>query len=80
MPVLLDSYGLTPRETDLVLALCRGLGTKELAAELVISVHTVRDHLKAVFEKSGVNSRGELVAKLFTSHVLGSIHETVDRL
>lgn len=77
VPILLDSYGLTERETGIVLAVCRGLGTKEIAAELSISVHTVRDHLKVIFDKSDVNSRGELVATLFSNHVLGSFHETV---
>ncbi len=77
VPILLDSYGLTTREVDIVLALCQGFSTKEIAAECTISVHTVRDHLKAIFEKSGVNSRGELVAKLFSSHVLGTFHEAV---
>ncbi len=77
VPILLDSYGLTTRETEIVLALCRGFSTKEIASECVISVHTVRDHLKAIFDKSGVNSRGELVAKLFSNHVLGTFHETV---
>lgn len=75
VPILLDSYGLTQRETDLVLSLCRGLSTKEIARELSISVHTVRDHLKAVFEKSDVNSRGELVAKLFSNHVIASFEK-----
>jgi DNA-binding CsgD family transcriptional regulator len=77
VPILLDSYALTSRETDIVLLLCRGIGTKEIAGELSISIHTVRDHLKAVFEKAGVNSRGELVAQLFSNHVLADFHHTV---
>ncbi|GAA2805656.1 hypothetical protein GCM10010470_46140 [Saccharopolyspora taberi] len=43
-----------------------GLPTAEIAASLFISPHTVRDHLKAVFGKAGVSSRGELVARLFS--------------
>ncbi len=80
IPILLDSYGLTRRETDIVLALCRGLATKEIAAELGISAHTVRDHLKVVFAKTEVTSRGELVANLFTSHVLHGFEATVHAL
>jgi hypothetical protein len=34
----------------------------------------VRDHLKAVFGKVGVGSRGELVAKLFAEHYRPSLH------
>jgi DNA-binding CsgD family transcriptional regulator len=78
--ILLDSYGLTTRETDIVLWLCRGLSTKEIAAELMISAHTVRDHVKAIYEKAGVSSRGELVAGLFTSHVLDRFHDTVEHV
>ncbi len=78
--ILLDSYGLTPRETEIVLALCRGMSTKEIASELTISAHTVRDHLKAIYEKAGVSSRGELVAGLFSNHVLDRMHETVTHL
>lgn len=80
VPILLDSYGLTERETDIVLQVCRGIGTKEIAGELSISVHTVRDHLKSIFEKSGVNSRGELVARLFSNHVLAPFEENVSHL
>ena len=32
------------------------------------SAHTVRDHVKAIFAKVGVSSRGELVARLFADH------------
>lgn len=77
VPILLDSYGLSERETDIVLQVCRGIGTKDIAAELLISTHTVRDHLKSIFDKTGVNTRGELVARLFTSHVLDRFHSSV---
>ncbi len=78
--ILLESYGLTDRETEVVLLLSRGYSPKEVAAELVISVHTVRDHIKAIYEKADVNSRGELVAKLFSNHVLEPLHATVHRM
>jgi DNA-binding CsgD family transcriptional regulator len=78
--ILLESYGLTDRETDVVLLLARGFSPKEIAAELVISVHTVRDHIKTIYDKADVNSRGELVAKLFSNHVLEPLHATVHRM
>ncbi|HSJ92094.1 MAG TPA: helix-turn-helix transcriptional regulator [Ilumatobacter sp.] len=65
------------RETAVTLLLVRGMTAKEIAADLGISQHTVRDHTKAVFEKAEVDSRGELVAKLFAAHVLESFHGTV---
>ncbi len=80
VPLLLSSYGLSSRETEIVLALCRGLSTKEVAFELGISSHTVRDHLKVVFTKAEVNSRGELVARLFTEQVLEQFEEAVIQL
>lgn len=69
VPILLESYGLTPREAEVVPLLARGLSTKEMAAELTLSRHTVSDHMKLIFTKCGVTSRGELVAKLFTEHI-----------
>jgi DNA-binding CsgD family transcriptional regulator len=44
-----------------------------MAERLFLSKHTVRGHLKAIFEKVGVSSRGELVAKLFAEHY-GPVH------
>ena len=53
--------------------MARGLGTADIADELYLSPHTVRDHIKTIFEKVGVTSRGELVATLFAEHY-GPIH------
>ncbi|UFS96720.1 helix-turn-helix domain-containing protein [Nocardia huaxiensis] len=64
--LVVAAYELTRREMEVVELIARGLGTADIAARLVVSPHTVRDHVKAVFDKVGVTSRGELVAKLFT--------------
>lgn len=46
----------------------KGRHTGQIASQLYLSPHTVRDHVKAVFEKVGVCSRGVLVAKVFAEH------------
>jgi DNA-binding CsgD family transcriptional regulator len=67
-PLIVKAYGLTPRELDVTRRIARGMGTSKIAADLHLSPHTVRDHVKAIFEKVGVGSRGELVAKVFANH------------
>ena len=64
-PLVVEAYDLTEREQEIVHLLARGAGTAEMAEGLYLSRHTVRDHVKAIFAKTGVSSRGELVAKLF---------------
>ncbi|TQM45654.1 helix-turn-helix domain-containing protein [Pseudonocardia cypriaca] len=63
--IVAEAYELTPRELQVAQEIARGLPTGGIAARLVISPHTVRDHIKAIFEKTAVSSRGELVARLF---------------
>jgi DNA-binding CsgD family transcriptional regulator len=62
--LLLAAYGLTAREREICHEVIAGRSTTDIAARLVISANTVQDHLKSVFGKVGVRSRGELVAKL----------------
>jgi DNA-binding CsgD family transcriptional regulator len=76
-PIIVEAYGLSPRERDVVRGVARGMSTPEIAADLLLSGHTVRDYLKSVFEKVGVGSRGELIAKLFAEHYSDSLHETM---
>ena len=52
---------LTPRELDVLRAAARGLGNKQIAAELGMSARTVQTHLTSVFGKLGVGSRTEAV-------------------
>jgi DNA-binding CsgD family transcriptional regulator len=67
-PIIVQAYELTPREEEITQLISHGLGTAEIASRLYLSPHTVRDYVKAIFEKVGVSSRGELVAKLFAEH------------
>jgi DNA-binding CsgD family transcriptional regulator len=67
-PLIVEAYEFTERELDVTRLIASGLGTSQIAAKLFLSPHTVRDHVKAVFEKVGVSSRGELVAKVFADH------------
>ncbi len=53
---------LTARELEVLRLVARGLGNKEIAADLGITTHTVKYHLAAVLEKLGVRSRTEAVS------------------
>ena len=75
-PIVIEAYGLSSRERDVVRAIARGLSTPDIAAELFLSAHTVRYYIKSVFEKVGVSTRGELVAKLFADHYSDPMHAT----
>jgi DNA-binding CsgD family transcriptional regulator len=76
-PLLLKAYGLTPREQEIAQLTLRGATAVQAAQRLGISPHTVNDHLKAVFDKTGARTRGELSATLFFGEHLPRIQDNV---
>ena len=52
---------LTPQERQVAQLVRKGLSNKDVAAQLFVSPRTVDFHLRNVFTKTGVASRGELV-------------------
>lgn len=61
---LAEGFGLSPRERDIVRLILAGKSNKEIAAELFISPHTVKNATSRIYEKTGVQTRGQLAGKL----------------
>jgi DNA-binding CsgD family transcriptional regulator len=62
--MLVDAYGLTARQREVLGGLLLGRTPARLARELGVSEHTINDHRKAIYQRLGVSSRSELAARL----------------
>jgi DNA-binding NarL/FixJ family response regulator len=54
------TYGLTPRELEVVTCIVEGCSNRDIAKQFTISEETVKRHLSNVFDKTGVSTRLEL--------------------
>ena len=67
---LADTFSLSPREAEILNCLIDGNSYKQVAANLEISIDTVRSHIKKIYQKLQVQSATEAVAKAL--HVKGN--------
>lgn len=68
--LIMRAHGLSERERQVTAEVMWGRTTDQIAARLDISPYTVQDHLKSIFDKVGVVTRGELIAAVYTTHYL----------
>jgi len=61
---LCAEYSFSARERDIIQMILKGKSNKEIEQELFISPHTVKNHVYHIFQKAGVNSRGQLVSMI----------------
>ncbi|QGR00288.1 hypothetical protein EHS13_28920 [Paenibacillus psychroresistens] len=56
---------LSAREQDVISLVAEGRSNREIAEKLVISEHTVKNHMTSIFNKMGVTDRSHLIAMVY---------------
>jgi DNA-binding CsgD family transcriptional regulator len=77
-PLVTLAYGLSERESQVTRLCMHGLSTRQMAHTLALSPHTVQDHLKSIFAKTGARSRSELVGQIFLEHYVPRWEDITD--
>ncbi len=72
----IESIGLTPRQSQVMALLLKGLPNKLIARELKVSVETVKDHVAAVLQALGVSSRTQAVLAVSQMTAGGAAYTT----
>jgi DNA-binding CsgD family transcriptional regulator len=65
-----ETHGLSARELEVLRLLASGRKNRDIAAELVVSEHTVARHVQNIFAKLGVSSRTAATAFAFEHHLV----------
>ncbi|MBW3591921.1 MAG: LuxR C-terminal-related transcriptional regulator, partial [Actinobacteria bacterium] len=79
-PLLMAAYQLTEREQEVTRLVLHGNSTAQIAEALTVSPHTVQQHLKTIFDKTGVRSRRDLVGKVFFAHYEPRLRDNEQRV
>ena len=66
----IDSFSLSDREKEILSFLVKGMSYKMIAAQCFISVETVNNHLRSIYKKMQVHSKGEAVAKAIKRRIV----------
>ena len=64
------TYGLTPRELEVVGAIVEGCSNRDIAKQFTLSEETVKRHLSNIFDKTGVSTRLELALFAIAHHLI----------
>jgi DNA-binding CsgD family transcriptional regulator len=70
---LTNNLRMSTRQAQIALCLLSGLGDKQIASQLGISVHTVRTYLDRMFTKMDVRDRNEMVVSIFREFRIGCL-------
>jgi len=65
-----NSFKLSEREKDVLSYLVRGMSYKMVADACLISIDTVRVHIRSIYEKLHVHSKGEAIAKAIKGNIV----------
>jgi len=66
----IDQFNLTEREKEILSCLIKGMSYRMIAESCFISVDTVRGHIRSIYEKLHVHSKGEAVAKAIKGNII----------
>lgn len=61
-PEALDAVRMTTRERQVIDLISEGLGNKQIAARLHVSIHTVKSHVRNIMEKLALHTRLQIAA------------------
>lgn len=70
-----DGHNLTAREQEVIELIARGLTNRDIAAELNLSSHTVKEYVSAVLHKLGARTRAEAVSRAGAAGLLSGSRE-----
>ncbi|HSF80148.1 MAG TPA: LuxR C-terminal-related transcriptional regulator [Anaerolineales bacterium] len=61
---------LTPRELEIMRLICKGYSNPEIASELVVTINTIKKHTSNIYDKLGVRSRTQAIARAHELNLL----------